>query len=264
MTRNDLKWCAIGAGIGAALLSLIAAVPSQTDFDPAYFRTNALPVTLVAPWTNFPSSTAPQGVQLAIGSNFQIFTNAAIQVGTGASNFFGVYPGLIYSAYLDGALPENDSSGYWEIAIRGVDSTHTGFFSLGINGAPNGGNFSVTRNDGVTSDSITFVTGNNGPYLALTDASTYQSLLDPNATQGEGASYKFQQESTDTAMHTVWKRSTGGIIASIEPGGGASFGRTNAWKTGPIVTGVAGLTLVTTNYLEIVVDGVTNKVALVK
>lgn len=42
-----------GAALGAGVLLLLAAVPSQTDFDGAYFKTNSLPISLTGYLTNW-------------------------------------------------------------------------------------------------------------------------------------------------------------------------------------------------------------------
>lgn len=46
MKMTNTKAMAVGAALGVGLLVVLAAVPSQTDFSNAYFKTNALPITL--------------------------------------------------------------------------------------------------------------------------------------------------------------------------------------------------------------------------
>lgn len=96
MTRNDIKWCAIGAGIGVTLLSLLAAVPSQTDFDSTYFKTNALPITLVDPfiYRSHQSDTGTNAVFVAASSTNLADSGTAslIAAFNGTSNVFYVMP----------------------------------------------------------------------------------------------------------------------------------------------------------------------------
>lgn len=61
--------------MGLVVLTLLAAVPSQTDFDSTYFRTNALPVTIVGPLTNW----AKLSTNAAGGS--AVWTNIASGLG---------------------------------------------------------------------------------------------------------------------------------------------------------------------------------------
>lgn len=50
---NQKSLVLIGASLGAGVLLLLAAVPSQTDFDGTYFKTNSLPISLTGYLTNW-------------------------------------------------------------------------------------------------------------------------------------------------------------------------------------------------------------------
>ena len=189
--------------------------------------------------------------------------DGGLALGSDSIPFWGGSPvnGLVNLVYRNVTNVSNNLEMFW--GVGNGDEAASGI--LDIYGNTNAMTFEFKVGGIAAGDDISLGVGGGDANLFMQVAGVNRAWLYPSTPSGSG--YPAFNVDTSNVLTNgdslVTFKNAGVQVANINPDGAITAGSTNTLKTGPVVTGVS-VALTITNYLELTIDGVVKKIALVQ